>query len=263
MQDFHRYYQLLGLSPAATAEEVKEAYHRLARQYHPDLNPGNKAAEEKFKSINEAYEVLTEVIEQIQNQPTVAQSKPPEYGSAADFCDRAAKKVSTGNYAAAISHYSRALQIDSKNAQTYSQRGFAYYQLGAYKEAFKDYSQALKLNPQLAEAYYNRGIARRKLGYPQGAIQDFNQALRFNTNDAQAYRNRGVTRADLGDSKTAISDLQTAAKLFSDQGKIASFQATLDLLTNVQRVRAVAIRKKAAIALAVISSIVVLALLLF
>lgn len=260
MQNFHRYYQLLELQPEATAEEVKEAYHRLARRFHPDLNPGNKAAEEKFKAISEAYKALTEVIEQMQ-QPTVAQSKP-EYGSAADFCDRAAKKVRSGNYAAAISHYNRALQLDSENAQAHSQRGYAYYQLGVYKEAFKDYSQALELNPQLAEVYYHRGTARRKLGYPQGALQDFNQAIRFNASDAPAYRNRGITRADLGDSKGAIADLQKAAKLFSDQGEIANFQATLDLLANLQRGSATILRRKVAIALVVIAATVFLALLL-
>ncbi|MEY4617452.1 MAG: hypothetical protein RJB66_2412 [Pseudomonadota bacterium] len=53
------YYSLLGISRNATAEEIKKAYRRLAMQYHPDKNQGNKAAEEKFKEISEAYEVLS------------------------------------------------------------------------------------------------------------------------------------------------------------------------------------------------------------
>lgn len=52
------YYQLLGVNRNAKAEEISKSYKKLARQYHPDLNPGNKEAEEKFKEINEAYEVL-------------------------------------------------------------------------------------------------------------------------------------------------------------------------------------------------------------
>ena len=52
------YYKLLGVERAASAEEVSKAYKKLARKYHPDLNPGDKQAEEKFKEINEAYEVL-------------------------------------------------------------------------------------------------------------------------------------------------------------------------------------------------------------
>lgn len=54
------YYQSLGVKRDAPAEEIRKAYRRLARKYHPDLNPGDKAAEERFKEIQEAYEVLSE-----------------------------------------------------------------------------------------------------------------------------------------------------------------------------------------------------------
>jgi len=60
MQNFRNYYQILGVAKDATAEEIKRAYRKLARQYHPDLNPGDKAAEEKFKDIGEAYEILSD-----------------------------------------------------------------------------------------------------------------------------------------------------------------------------------------------------------
>lgn len=54
------YYSLLGVSRSATADEIKKAYRRLAMQFHPDKNQGNKSAEEKFKQITEAYEVLSD-----------------------------------------------------------------------------------------------------------------------------------------------------------------------------------------------------------
>ena len=58
MQNLPNYYELLDVSPEATVEEIKRAYRRLARRYHPDLNPGDKQAEETFKDLVEAYDVL-------------------------------------------------------------------------------------------------------------------------------------------------------------------------------------------------------------
>jgi len=55
---YRDYYEVLGLSKDASQEQIKKAYRKLAKAYHPDANPGNKEAEEKFKEINEAYEVL-------------------------------------------------------------------------------------------------------------------------------------------------------------------------------------------------------------
>ena len=52
------YYDLLGVSKSADEKEIKSAFRKLAMQYHPDRNPGDDAAEHKFKEINEAYEVL-------------------------------------------------------------------------------------------------------------------------------------------------------------------------------------------------------------
>lgn len=56
--EYRDYYKILGVTKTATEGEIKSAYRKLAKQYHPDKNPGDKKAEEKFKEINEAYEVL-------------------------------------------------------------------------------------------------------------------------------------------------------------------------------------------------------------
>src|SRR5215211_2799821 len=56
--DFKDYYSTLGVAKTSTEKEIKQTYRKLERKHHPDVNPGDKSAESRFKEINEAYEVL-------------------------------------------------------------------------------------------------------------------------------------------------------------------------------------------------------------
>jgi curved DNA-binding protein len=58
--EYHDYYKILGVPRGAAADEIKSSYRKLAMQYHPDRNPGDKQAEDRFKEINEAYQVLSD-----------------------------------------------------------------------------------------------------------------------------------------------------------------------------------------------------------
>ena len=58
--EFKDYYAVLGVPKTATTKEIKSVYRKLARKYHPDVNPNDKSAEEKYKEINEAYTVLSD-----------------------------------------------------------------------------------------------------------------------------------------------------------------------------------------------------------
>lgn len=66
MRNFRNYYEILDVPTSANNDDIKRAYRRLARQYHPDLNPGNKEAEERFKDTSEAYDVLSDAIKRAQ-----------------------------------------------------------------------------------------------------------------------------------------------------------------------------------------------------
>mgnify|MGYP002508890421 CR=1 FL=1 len=60
MAEKRDYYEVLGVARGASDDEIKKAYRRMAKQYHPDLHPGDKECEDKFKECSEAYEVLSD-----------------------------------------------------------------------------------------------------------------------------------------------------------------------------------------------------------
>ena len=75
------YYKVLGVSKTATDDELKKAYRKLAKQYHPDLNPGDKEAEKKFKEANEAYEVLSDSTKRARYDQFGHAGVDPNYGA--------------------------------------------------------------------------------------------------------------------------------------------------------------------------------------
>ena len=236
MQDSRDYYQILQVKRNATPEEIKEAYRRLARQHHPDLHPGNPAAEERFKEICQAYEVLSDSVQRTlydqRLNPTFRESHKSGK-SHQDYYVRAVAKALDKDYQGAVEDYTQAIELNPHFVEAYIKRGATLYKMGDARGALKDCSQALRLNPNSSGAHYYQGRARYKLGYTQAAIEAYTQAIAKEPDFAQAYYHRGLANNDLKELANAAEDLKKAAELFHEQGDRNGYRLAQDTLRSI------------------------------
>ena len=147
MNQIRFYYEILELEPGASDAEIKQAYRKLAKIWHPDLFANNprlkEQAETKFKQINEAYTYL----------------KRNKDGSGG-FVDR-----------------SPFYGVNKTNAETYYDRGVENAKQKKYQEAIEDFSKAIRLKPDYVAAYKYRGAVCAILGYSHRAKSDFAKAV--------------------------------------------------------------------------------------
>ncbi len=238
MQDSRDYYKILEVSRKATVEEIKEAYRRLAREYHPDLHPGDSAAEARFKEICEAYEVLSDSVQRTQYDQGVdngRSDRKKEGLSPQDLYVRAATRALDKDYQGAIENYNKAIELNPRFVEAYLKRGEMRYKLGDDRLTLKDCNEALRLNPDLAQAYYYQGRARYRLGYTQSAIEAYTQAIAREPDQGQAYYHRGLANNDVKEFALAIQDLQKAAELFSEQGDRTGYRLAQDTLKMLKK----------------------------
>ena len=227
------YYSILQVSPHAPVADIKAAFRRLARLYHPDLNPDDPESAEKFKHISQAYETLSDPnkrrrydreLKYRSTQKTYEYAGKPK--TAQEFYHRGVSKSQRKNFQKAIEDYTRAIELDANFVEAYLKRCEMRYKLGDNKGVLEDCSQVLRIDPGMAKAHYYQGRARYRLGYGQSAIDSYTQAIYQDRNYAQAYYYRALAYREQKDTALALEDLNAAAKLFQSQGNLSAYRLT-------------------------------------
>jgi curved DNA-binding protein CbpA len=251
MQESRDLYKILQVSRTATIEEIKKAFRKLAHEYHPDLHPQDPTAEERFKEICQAYEILSDSVQRSyydQRFESNSSVRKKSGMTPQDFYVRALSKVLEKDYQGAIDDFNQALEKNPNFVEAYIKRAETRYKLGDARGTLTDCNEALRINPDLADAYYYQGRARYRLGYTQAAIEAYNQAIAKQSDFAQAYYHRGLANHDLQEIALAIEDIQKAIELFNQQGDRTGYQLaqqTLHTLRNTQGKSKISLGKQA------------------
>lgn len=239
------YYSILEVSPDATLKEIKMAFRRLARQYHPDLNPGDPNSAEKFKQISQAYGVLSDATKrrrydqripfenrQQTNSPKQKQSTTPPQ-TAQEFYLRGTHYSETKEYRKAVDDYTKAIKLNPKFIDAYLKRCEMRYKLGDNQGVLDDCYQVATINPQVAKAHYYQGRARYSLGYTQPAIESYTLAIARDKNYPQAYYYRGIAYKELKINSLALEDLNQAAQLFRAQKNHEAYHRSRKIINEL------------------------------
>lgn len=152
-------YSVLGVSPDASDDEIKQAYRRLAKKYHPDLNPGDKVAAQKMQEVNAAYE-------QIKNPEKASSRQAGGYGYGYD---------PYGGYQRSYA------ERDSSDA--YQRGAYQYVRMGRYQEALNILANSTQRD---ARWYYISALANHGMGNQVTALEHIRKAVSMEP-DNQEY----------------------------------------------------------------------------
>ena len=160
-------YKVLGVSPDASDEEIKKAYRRLAKKYHPDLNPGDEEAAKKMQQINAAYE-------QIKNPNQAAGSGG--YGGQGGYGG-----YGYGNYGG----YSAYGRTTAQEGDPYQRSAYQYIRFGRYQEALNALDNCAERN---ARWYYLSALANNGLGNQVTALEHIRRAVSMEPDNMEYIR---------------------------------------------------------------------------
>jgi curved DNA-binding protein CbpA len=223
------YYLILGVAQNASPKEIKLAFRRLARQYHPDLNPNDSVAAEKFKQISHAYDVLSDTTKRLRYDRNIPRPQPAtprknQQSSSTnnpktpqDYYDRGLLRTQAKDYRQAINDYSQAIKLNPRFVDAYLKRCEMRYKLGENQEVLQDCEAVLKIDSTVAKAHYYQGRARYSLGYIEPAIESYSLAIAQDKSYSQAHYYRGMAYKESLNVTAAINDLTQAAELFRQQ----------------------------------------------
>ena len=163
-------YKILGVSPNASDEEIKQAYRRLAKQYHPDRNPGDEEAAKKMQQINAAYD-------QIKN-PEKYQQQSSSYGGGYSQYDPFG---GFGGYGS----YQQRSHSDDDGSDNYQKAAYNYIRFGRYQEALNALSSSAQRD---ARWYYLSAMAHDGLGNQVTALEHIRRAVSMEPDNAEYLR---------------------------------------------------------------------------
>ncbi|MEM8720455.1 MAG: DnaJ domain-containing protein [Cyanobacteria bacterium P01_G01_bin.39] len=236
------YYLILGVSQNASVKEIKLAFRKLARLYHPDLNPNDPVSAEKFKQVSQAYDVLSDKNKRrrydrhipAESSTSSSSSTTPNATpiSALDFYNRGLQHTQAKKYRTAIEDYSKAIEINPKFVDAYLKRCEMRYKLGDNQGVLSDCYEVFSIDPTVAKAYYYQGRARYSLSYIQQATESYSLAIANDPNYSQAYYYRGIAYKELQSMSNAINDLSKAAELFRSQKNFEAYRRTQNIVNE-------------------------------
>jgi curved DNA-binding protein CbpA len=236
------YYQILGVSRQASSQEIKSSFKKLALLYHPDRNPGNPLAEDKFKQINEAYQVLSDnnnkliydlklngqylpqvpVYPEYQHQSRREYTDRPQAGRPAEYAPRFTKKQIRNVYIVGtlffvcifLFSFFLYTYMNKKTAVMHYEQAMAYAAENKLYQAMYELNEALQFNPEYALAYLRRGELHLVAGPNYKlAYADFNNAITHSQAPTpEMYFYRGLSLYKTGRYAQAIEDSRQAYK---------------------------------------------------
>ena len=162
-------YKVLGVSPDASDEEIKRAYRRLAKKYHPDLNPGDQEAARRMQEVNAAYE-------QIKDPEKFRQQQSGGYGGYGN---------GYGGYYDPFGGYRQQSYGAGQNGDQYQQAAYQYIRFGRYQEALNALQSSTERN---ARWYYLSALANDGLGNQVTALEHIRKAVSMDPDNLEYQR---------------------------------------------------------------------------